>query len=83
MQSLLRWLIDRVKCTGMSEIIGPFFRAKMGTQAPRKRGARIVRHSAHRLLAIIQDDPVCRRLMTIVDPMLALTYRAIVDAVKS
>jgi transposase len=35
----------------------------------------------HRLLAIVQDDDVCRRLMTIpgVGPVVALTYRVTVD----
>jgi transposase len=35
----------------------------------------------HRLLAIVRDDDVCRRLMTIpgVGPVVALTYRATVD----
>ena len=34
-----------------------------------------------RLLAIVQDDEVCRRLMTVpgVGPVVALTYRATVD----
>ena len=34
-----------------------------------------------RLLAIVRDDEVCRRLMTIpgVGPVVALTYRATVD----
>jgi transposase len=34
-----------------------------------------------RLLAIVRDDDVCRRLMTApgVDPVVALTYRATVD----
>ena len=34
-----------------------------------------------RLLAIVRDDDVCRRLMTIpgVGPVVALTYRATVD----
>jgi transposase len=34
-----------------------------------------------RLLAIVQDDAVCRRLMTVpgVGPVVALTYRATVD----
>jgi hypothetical protein len=45
-QWLLRCLIDRVKCTGMSEMIGPFFRAKWEHKRPEKRGSRIVRHSA-------------------------------------
>jgi transposase len=36
----------------------------------------------HRLLAIVRDDDVCRRLMTVpgVGPVVALTYRATVDA---
>jgi transposase len=35
----------------------------------------------HRLLAIVRDDDVCRRLMTIpgIGPVVALTYRATVD----
>ena len=35
----------------------------------------------HRLLAIVRDDEVCRRLMTVpgVGPVVALTYRATVD----
>ena len=35
----------------------------------------------HRLLAIVRDDDVCRRLMTIpgVGPVVALTYRVTVD----
>jgi hypothetical protein len=35
-----------------------------------------------RLLAIVRDDDVCRRLMTVpgVGPVVALTYRATVDA---
>ncbi len=35
----------------------------------------------HRLLAIVRDDDVCRRLMTVpgVGPVVALTYRATVD----
>jgi transposase len=35
----------------------------------------------HRLLAIVKDDEVCRRLMTVpgVGPVVALTYRATVD----
>ena len=35
----------------------------------------------HRLLAIVRDDEVCRRLMTTpgVGPVVALTYRATVD----
>ena len=35
----------------------------------------------HRLLAIVRDDEVCRRLMTIpgIGPVVALTYRATVD----
>ena len=35
----------------------------------------------HRLLAIVRDDEVCQRLMTIpgVGPVVALTYRATVD----
>ena len=35
----------------------------------------------HRLLAIVRDDDVCRRLMTIpgISPVVALTYRATVD----
>jgi transposase len=34
-----------------------------------------------RLLAIVRDDEVCRRLMTVpgVGPVVALTYRATVD----
>lgn len=34
-----------------------------------------------RLLAVVRDDEVCRRLMTIpgVGPVVALTYRATVD----
>ena len=34
-----------------------------------------------RLLAVVRDDDVCRRLMTIpgVGPVVALTYRATVD----
>jgi transposase len=34
-----------------------------------------------RLLAVVQDDEVCRRLMTVpgVEPVVALTYRATVD----
>jgi transposase len=34
-----------------------------------------------RLLAIVRDDDVCRRLMTVPDvgPVVALTYRATVD----
>jgi transposase len=34
-----------------------------------------------RLLAIVRDDEVCRRLMTIpgIGPVVALTYRASVD----
>jgi transposase len=34
-----------------------------------------------RLLAVVRDDEVCRRLMTTpgVDPVVALTYRATVD----
>jgi transposase len=49
----------------------------------------IVRQALHeqisvlhrRLLAIVRDDAVCRRLMTIpgVDPVVALTYRATID----
>jgi transposase len=37
--------------------------------------------SENRLLAIVRDDEVCRRLMTIpgVGPVVALTYRATVD----
>jgi transposase len=36
----------------------------------------------HRLLAVVRDDDVCRRLMTVpgVGPVVALTYRATVDA---
>jgi transposase len=39
------------------------------------------RHSAERLLVIVRDDYVCRRLMTVpgVGPVVALTYRATVD----
>jgi transposase len=35
----------------------------------------------HRLLAVVRDDDVCRRLMTVpgVGPVVALTYRATVD----
>jgi len=35
----------------------------------------------HRLLAVVRDDEVCRRLMTVpgVGPVVALTYRATVD----
>jgi hypothetical protein len=32
-----------------------------------------------RLLAIVWDDEVCRRLMTTLGPVVALTYRATVD----
>jgi transposase len=39
------------------------------------------RHLHRRLLAIVRDDEVCRRLMTVpgVGPVVALTYRATVD----
>ena len=35
----------------------------------------------HRLLAVVRDDAICRRLMTVpgVGPVVALTYRATVD----
>jgi len=50
-----------------------------------RRGRALLREqivSLHRrLLAIVRDDEVCRRLMTTpgVGPMVALTYRATVD----
>jgi transposase len=46
---------------------------------------RVLREQAgilhRRLLAIVRDDDVCRRLMTVpgVGPVVALTYRATVD----
>ena len=53
-----------------------------GTDARRAAGLReqiVILH--RRLLAIVRDDEVCRRLMTIpgVGPVVALTYRATVD----
>jgi transposase len=43
--------------------------------------SRADRHPASPLLAIVRDDDVCRRLMTVpgVGPVVALTYRATVD----
>ena len=40
----------------------------------------VIQH--RRLLAIVRDDEVCRRLMTVpgVGPVVSLTYRATVDA---
>jgi transposase len=41
----------------------------------------VVRRVLRRLLAVVRDDDVCRRLMTVpgVGPVVALTYRATVD----
>ena len=54
------------------------FLALRGTQTI--RSALVILH--RRLLAIVRDDEVCRRLMTIpgVGPVVALTYRVTVDA---
>src|ERR1035437_8442986 len=55
-------------------------------QIPKHMGAPIVLREQfviqhRRLLAIVRDDEVCRRLMTVpgVGPVVALTYRATVD----
>jgi transposase len=63
-----------VNLPDLAELIGPLLIAR---QVIREQFAILHR----RLLAIVRDDAVCRRLMTIpgVGPVVALSYRATVD----